>query len=74
MIFLLPILPNQMGGDFYVFEYFLSAIVFFFLVPILMILKNDNLSDYVLQRLKSFIQKMSKANNQVCPTMNAIQA
>ena len=63
-----------MGGDFYIIEYFMSAIVFFFFVPIIMILKNDNLTFYILQRLKSYLNVFTSANTQVCPTLTNIQA
>jgi len=63
-----------MGGDFYILEYFMSAIVFFFLVPIIMILKNENLTFYIQQRVKSYINFFARDNTQVCPTLTNIQA
>lgn len=39
-----------MGSDFYVFEVFLTAIIFFILAPIIIIILNDSMVNFLVRR------------------------
>ena len=60
---------KRMGQNFYVVEFFISGFVFFAIVPLVIILRNENISSYVYQKFFSRFIFLTKANNQVCPVL-----
>jgi len=64
---------KRMGHDFYVVEFFVSGFVFFAVVPLVVILRNENLSSYVRKKFLSKFIFLTNANNQVCPILDGPQ-
>ena len=60
---------KRMGHHFYIVEFFISGFLFFVVVPVVIILKNSNISGYVKEKCLTRFLFITKANNQVCPRL-----
>ena len=51
-----------MGIDYYILEHFVIAVVFFVIVPVAIIAKNDNIGNFVGKRIRNFSGRFSGRN------------
>ena len=58
---------KRMGHHYYIVEFFVFGLIFFLVVPLVFILKNSNISNYVNQKFFYKVLFIAKANNQVGP-------
>jgi hypothetical protein len=54
---------KRMGQNFYIVEFFISGVVFFVVVPVVVIAKNQKISKFFCQKFMF----VTKRKNRVCP-------